>query len=160
MEVREAGLGDLSGIVELHSRARVAYYGAGGLPVGEILTRSWPGSSERAGQRRSPRRTSGCESPWWTAPWPGCSPWGRRTRPTWIRGPPRSSTRSTSIRSSGAGAWVVRCTLCSCVTWRTRGWRWAYWRCGSATPGPARSTRATVGAPTAPPAPAQPKPPT
>ncbi|MEW2440406.1 GNAT family N-acetyltransferase [Micromonospora marina] len=38
MEVREAGLGDLSGIVELHSRARVAYHGAGGLPVGEILT--------------------------------------------------------------------------------------------------------------------------
>ncbi|MDO3682322.1 hypothetical protein [Micromonospora sp. C28ISP2-4] len=38
MEVREAGLGDLSGIVALHSRARVAYYGAGGLPVGEILT--------------------------------------------------------------------------------------------------------------------------
>ncbi|MFY1660387.1 GNAT family N-acetyltransferase [Micromonospora sp. WMMD1274] len=38
MEVREAGLGDLLGIVEVHSRARVAYYGAGGLPVGEILT--------------------------------------------------------------------------------------------------------------------------
>ncbi|MGV9762200.1 N-acetyltransferase family protein [Micromonospora tulbaghiae] len=38
MEVREAGLGDLSGIVGLHSRARVAYYGAGGLPVDEILT--------------------------------------------------------------------------------------------------------------------------
>ncbi|MBF5033410.1 GNAT family N-acetyltransferase [Micromonospora sp. ANENR4] len=36
--MREAGLGDLSGIVGLHSRARVAYYGAGGLPVGEILT--------------------------------------------------------------------------------------------------------------------------
>ncbi|MGC5387812.1 GNAT family N-acetyltransferase [Micromonospora sp. NBRC 110037] len=38
MEIREAGLGDLSGIVELHSRARVAYYGAGGLPTEEILT--------------------------------------------------------------------------------------------------------------------------
>ncbi|MET9298585.1 GNAT family N-acetyltransferase [Micromonospora aurantiaca] len=38
MEIREAGPGDLSGIVGLHSRARVAYYGAGGLPVGEILT--------------------------------------------------------------------------------------------------------------------------
>ena len=38
MEMREAGLGDLSGIVGLHGRARVAYHGAGGLPVGEILT--------------------------------------------------------------------------------------------------------------------------
>ena len=38
MEIREAGPGDLSGIVEVHSRARVAYYGAGGLPVGEIIT--------------------------------------------------------------------------------------------------------------------------
>ncbi len=105
MEVREAGLGDLPGIVEVHSRARVAYYGAGGLPVGEVLT------PELAREQREG----------WAA----------------------------AITS----AWGVRCTRCSWGTLRAKGWPWAYWRCGSATPGPARSTRATVGAPTAPPAP-------
>ncbi|MET7836092.1 N-acetyltransferase [Micromonospora sediminicola] len=37
MDVREAAPADLDDIVDLHTRARVAYYGAGGLPTGEIV---------------------------------------------------------------------------------------------------------------------------
>ncbi|QLQ39983.1 GNAT family N-acetyltransferase [Micromonospora robiginosa] len=38
MDVREATAGDLDDVVALHTRARVAYYGAGGLTVAEIVT--------------------------------------------------------------------------------------------------------------------------
>ncbi|SCG76883.1 GNAT family N-acetyltransferase [Micromonospora humi] len=38
MDVRAAGPADLDRIVDLHTRARIAYYGEGGLPVGEIVT--------------------------------------------------------------------------------------------------------------------------
>ncbi|MEV0004649.1 GNAT family N-acetyltransferase [Micromonospora sp. NPDC050980] len=37
MDVREATPADLDDIVDLHTRARIAYYGAGGLPVEEIV---------------------------------------------------------------------------------------------------------------------------
>ncbi|WP_405093019.1 GNAT family N-acetyltransferase [Micromonospora sp. NBC_01392] len=37
-DIREAGPADLDDIIALHTRARIAYYGAGGLPVEEIVT--------------------------------------------------------------------------------------------------------------------------
>ncbi|WFE39110.1 N-acetyltransferase [Micromonospora sp. WMMD998] len=37
MDVREATPADLDRIVDLHTRARIAYYGAGGLPAEEIV---------------------------------------------------------------------------------------------------------------------------
>ncbi|MFI5834601.1 GNAT family N-acetyltransferase [Micromonospora sp. NPDC051300] len=38
MDVRAASPADLDRIVDLHTRARITYYGEGGLPVGEIVT--------------------------------------------------------------------------------------------------------------------------
>ncbi|WFE34429.1 GNAT family N-acetyltransferase [Micromonospora sp. WMMD975] len=37
MDVREATPADLDDIVDLHTRARIAYYGAGGVPAEEIV---------------------------------------------------------------------------------------------------------------------------
>ncbi|MEU8366610.1 GNAT family N-acetyltransferase [Micromonospora tulbaghiae] len=160
MEVRAAGLGDLLGIVEVHSRARVAYYGAGGLPIGDILT------PELAREQREG----------WTA---AITSAHKRVRVAIVdgvlarvlaMGPPHSSDldpRTTAqlyqihvdpeLWGRGVGGALHALFVRHLAD---EGLARACWRCGSATPGPARSTPATVGALTAPPAPAQPRPPT
>ncbi|MFR9778710.1 N-acetyltransferase family protein [Micromonospora sp. MS34] len=55
--VREATLADLDGVVDIHHRARIAYYGAGGVPVGSVeaasqdLRARWTRSLEAAEKR-------------------------------------------------------------------------------------------------------------